>query len=148
MSDERDAAIVDRTVDSAVQIRQLSSEGPVVLFFVPDVVSPSSLAKIESFNLRLSEFSRRGAMLRGLVTASPQEVMDLRSERSLRVALVADPDGEIAQSLGIDAADQDRDATVVLLELNFTATSLADTPREHQAQQALAFLDAHPARQQ
>lgn len=89
---------------------------PIVIFFVPEVVSRRRGRRIREFDRALDEFGRMSTQVIGIVPRSADHISRRLADRGLDVSMLADPHRVIHRAFGIG----DRDAQVATFVVDAT----------------------------
>ena len=80
---------------------ELTYEEPTVVYFYPRDDTPGCTMEAKSFEKEFDEYENAGVRVYGVSTDDEESHSDFADENDLSFDLLADPDGEIADSFGV-----------------------------------------------
>jgi len=80
---------------------ELTYEEPTVVYFYPRDDTPGCTMEAKSFEKEFDEYEAAGVRVYGVSTDDAESHRDFADENNLSFDLLADPDGEIADSFGV-----------------------------------------------
>jgi len=80
---------------------ELTYEEPTVVYFYPRDDTPGCTMEAKSFEKEFDEYEAAGVRVYGVSTDDAESHLEFADENDLSFDLLADPDGEIADSFGV-----------------------------------------------
>lgn len=92
-----------------------SFEAPTVVYFYPRDDTPGCTIEAKQFNAELESYREAGATVYGVSTDDVDSHDEFADKFDLEFDLLADPDGEIADSFGVEVEDDFTQRTTFVL---------------------------------
>lgn len=121
----------------------LAFEEPTVVYFYPRDDTPGCTTEAEQFSREAETYRDAGVAVYGVSTDDVESHAAFAEKHDLDVALLADPDGEVADAFGVDTSGGAADRTTFVLaggEITEVYTSVK--PDGHARQVLSDVLDA------